>query len=176
MRSSATSDALRSASKSTALTRSFCALTLVRLGEADHRATQRRDRSGFVVAVLAAKPCGRNQERAWRCNLLVQSSHGGVERLDAHPQRFMPGRQVHLAEVAFVVQRGKPVDSLHRAGGQPILRTLVSASASRASSIRRTSTPFVRKLLRQRFATPPLSGMITTRQPGPSSHQSACTD
>ena len=36
----------------------------------------------------------------------------------------MPGRQVHLADGAFVIQRRKPVDSLHRAGGQPTLENV----------------------------------------------------
>ena len=72
-------------------------LALVGFGEARHRAAQRRDRSGLVVAVLSAEPCRRNQERARRRNLLVQSAHGGVERLDAHPQSFVPGGEVHVA-------------------------------------------------------------------------------
>ena len=72
---------------------SFRPLALVGLGEAGDRAAQRSDRSGFVVAVLPAEPRRRDQERARRRDLLVQRAHGGVERLDAHPQRFMPGRR-----------------------------------------------------------------------------------
>ncbi len=41
----------------------FRAFALVRLGEAHYRAAQRRDRSGFIVAVLPAKTRRRNQER-----------------------------------------------------------------------------------------------------------------
>ena len=51
------------------LDQSVHALALVGLGEARHRAAQRGDRSGFVVAVLSTEPRRRDQERARRRDL-----------------------------------------------------------------------------------------------------------
>ena len=63
------SAALRFGSKSTALTRAFHAFPLVRLGKTHYRATERGIGSGFVVAMLAAKPrrCHDEGTRTSRC-------------------------------------------------------------------------------------------------------------
>ena len=110
----------------------FRTLALVGLGEADNRSAQRGNGSGDVVAVLSAKLRGRDQERTRRRDLLVQSAHRGVQRLDAHPQSFMPSRQIHVAEVAFVVERGQPVHSLDRTRRQPLLAGAPSGRSHRA--------------------------------------------
>src|SRR5208337_187386 len=63
----------------------FAAFAFVGLGEAHNCAAQRGDRSGLIVAMLSAEPRCRYQERTQSCDLLVQNSHGGVERFGTYP-------------------------------------------------------------------------------------------
>ena len=82
-------------------------LLLVRLGESDDRPAERVGRAGFVVAVVAAEPGRRDQERA----RAVQVAHGRVERLDPSTQRLAPAIEVVVGEFTIGVERREPVDA-----------------------------------------------------------------
>ena len=69
--------------------------------------------------MLASKSRCRNQETARRCDLFVESAHAGVQELDAHADCIAPAVDVHLAEVAFGVDRGQPVNAVDWAGSDP---------------------------------------------------------
>ena len=37
----------------------------------------------------------------------------------------MPAREIHVTEISLVVQRGQPVNSVHRSRGQPVLEAIL---------------------------------------------------
>src|SRR5581483_7718701 len=65
-------------------------LALVGFREACYSAAERRHGSGFIVSMLSAQPSRRYQEAVRNGDLLEQSAHGGIERLDSNPDSIFP--------------------------------------------------------------------------------------
>ncbi len=105
-----------SAAKSTALTSASARSRASALAKPRHGAAQHGGRAGRVVAVAAAEAGRRDQERPADCR---QRAHRDGEELDADAQRLVPGGGLERSERPFVVERGQPVDALHRPRGGP---------------------------------------------------------
>jgi hypothetical protein len=91
-----------------------------RLGEAAHRAAQRRRRRLVAVAVLTAQASGGDQEGALATDRLAQRAHGGVEELHAPLESTAPGGQLGRLRRVVGVEGGQPVDAVDRPGGEPL--------------------------------------------------------
>src|SRR5581483_7278887 len=81
------------------LDESIRALALICLGEANDCSTERRNRATLVVAMLPTELCCRYQECTGRSNVFIKRTHGGVKRFEPQPDGFLPGREIHFAEV-----------------------------------------------------------------------------
>ena len=95
-------------------------LPLVGFREARDGAAQGRDRSRFVVAVLSAEPSRRQEESSRLRNLLVEHAHRGVKRFDSYAHSFVPGGEIHIAEIAFIIESGEPAHAIDWAARDPI--------------------------------------------------------
>ncbi len=140
-------------------------LLAVRLGEPDHRPTERVGRAVGVVAVVAAEAGGRHEERAG----VVEATHRGVQRLHPAAQCLAPGGQVVVGEVAVVVEGGQPVDAGDRRVGVPRRRPGSATHRSPTPGSRvSTSAPALFSCFTSASPTPPSSSITTTRAPSSS--------
>ena len=89
------------------------------------RAAKRGRGAIRTVAVQAAQPRGRYQERSRRVDRLVQCPHGQVEVLDPQPILLAPRLKLHLFDRRLDIQRRQPVHAGDRPFGQPALELLL---------------------------------------------------
>ena len=121
-------------------------LPLVRLREARDGTAHRGGGTGHVVPVEPAEPGAGDEEGT----VVVEETHGRVERLDTATQRFAPSGEVEGRVRALVVERGEPVDTGHRSPGPERLHLFEDPVGGCAGVDRQRVHPGLRQLLQQR--------------------------